>query len=127
MKQKKTTGLYILLAILMAVDVYSIFNAGNPNSLFRIIVKDPGWDFLITGIISLGIVVVVMLMSSRRTKTDDPIYILLIQNKGYIQKLREKGKTEEDIAESFVQQLNTKSKLASQVAYRKTLKYLKRI
>ena len=125
MKQK-TTGFYILLAILMAVDIYSIFNAGNPRSLFRLVVKDPGWDFLITGILSLGIVIVVILMNSRRPRTDDPIYALLLANKAYIHTLRKKGQNDAEIAASFVKQLNLKP-IAQKVAYRKALRYLQQI
>ncbi|MBN2051231.1 MAG: hypothetical protein JW760_12335 [Spirochaetales bacterium] len=126
MKKQKTSGLYVLLAVLMALDIYSIFNAGNPASLFRYMIEDPGWDFLITSILSLSIVVVVILMNSRRTRTDDPIYMLLLQNKDYIEKLREKGKTDEEIALSFVEQLHT-GRLAGKIAFRKALKHLKRI
>jgi len=125
-KQKRTTGLYILLAVLMAVDVYAIFNAGNPHSLFRFLIKDPGWDILLTVLISSAIVVVVLLMNSRRTRADDPIYMLLLENKPYIQKLRKKGKNDSEIAASFAANLKV-GKLAQKVAYRKALKYLKRI
>ena len=110
----------------MLLDIYSIFNAGNPNSIIRHIVPDPAWDFLITGIISLLIVVTVIIMNSTNKKIDDPVYLSLIDNLSYIEKLREKGKTDHEIAISFSSKLN-ENNLIKKIAYRKALKYLKRI
>jgi hypothetical protein len=110
----------------MVIDVYSIFNAGNPDSLMRCLVKDPGWDFLITAIISLFIIIIVIIMNNNSKKVDDPVYLALLQNKEHIHKLRSKGKTEEAIARSFSDNLN-ESDLGKKIAYKKALKYLKRI
>jgi hypothetical protein len=110
----------------MILDIYSIFNAGNPNSIIRSIVPDPGWDFLITGVISLLIVLTVVIMNSFNKKIDDPVYLTLLDNMSYIEKLREKGKTDEEIAASFTNKLNENS-LVKKLAYRKAIKYLKRI
>ena len=110
----------------MILDLYSIFNAGNPNSFIRNIVPDPGWDFLITAIISLLIVMTVAIMNSFNKKIDDPIYLSLIKNKSYIEKLRSKGRTDEEIASSFISKLN-ESEFVKKIAYKKALKYLKRI
>lgn len=110
----------------MILDVYSIFNAGNPNSLIRYIVKDPAWDFLITAVISLMIAATVMIMNSSNRNVSDPVYLSLLENKNYITKLREKGKTDQEIASSFISKLN-EGTAAKHIAYRKALKYLKRI
>lgn len=110
----------------MLLDIYSIFNAGNPNSIIRYIVPDPGWDFFITSIISIFIVVIVMIMNSSNKKVDDPVYLALVDNKVFIQKLRDKGKTDEEIALSFIDKLNENS-IVKKIAYKKALKYLKRI
>ena len=126
MKTKKHLVFYIILAFLMLIDVYSIFNAGNPDSLIRYIVPDPGWDFLITAIISLLIIITVMIMSSFSKKINDPVYISLLDNKNYIEKLRQKGKTDEEIALSFSQNLN-ENDFVKKIAYKKAIKYLKRL
>lgn len=126
MKTKKHLVFYIILAFLMLIDVYSIFNAGNPDSLIRYIVPDPGWDFLITAIISLLIIITVMIMSSFSKKINDPVYISLLDNKNYIEKLRQKGKTDEEIALSFSQNLN-EIDFVKKIAYKKAIKYLKRL
>ena len=123
---RKHLTFYIILLLLMVLDVYSIFNAGNPNSFIRHIIPDPGWDFLITAIISLCIVITVMIMNSSNRNVNDPIYLSLVENKAYILKLREKGKSDQEIARSFIQKLNENS-LVKRIAYRKALKYLKRI
>ncbi|MDC7227062.1 MAG: hypothetical protein PQJ61_09905 [Spirochaetales bacterium] len=126
MKVRKHRIFYIILVVLMIIDVYSIFNAGNPNSIIRNIVPDPGWDFLITAIISLLIVVNVGIMSSLNGNATDPVYLSLLENKAYIEKLREKGKNDQEIALSFISKLN-ESNLGKKIAYRKAIKYLKRI
>ena len=110
----------------MMIDIYSIFNAGNPNSLIRYIVKDPAWDFLITAVISVMIAATVIIMNSSNRKVTDPVYISLLENKSYIEKLRAKGKSDQEIALSFIDKLNEGS-FGKKLAYQKALKYLKRI
>ncbi|MBI9106941.1 MAG: hypothetical protein JEZ04_09375 [Spirochaetales bacterium] len=126
MKIRKHLIFYITLFVLMILDIYSIFNAGNPNSIIRNIVPDPGWDFFITAVISLLIVLTVIIMNSFNKRIDDPVYLTLIDNKSYIDKLRSKGKSDEDIAASFTNKLKENS-FVKKIAYRKALKYLKRI
>ena len=126
MKIKKQLVFYIILLVLMIIDIYSIFNTGNPNSLIRHIVRDPGWDFLITGIISMLILITVVVMNSSNKKVTDPVYVTLLENKSYIEKLRAKGKNEHEIALSFTSKLNENS-FGKKIAYKKALKYLKRI
>lgn len=126
MKIRKHLVYYIILFLLMILDIYSIFNAGNPNSIIRGIIPDPGWDFLITAVISLLIVLIVVIMNSFNKKIDDPVYLTLVDNKNYIDKLREKGKTDEEIAVSFTGKLK-ENNFVKKIAYRKALKYLKRI
>jgi hypothetical protein len=65
-------------------------------------------------------------MNSFNKKIDDPVYLTLLDNMSYIEKLREKGKTDEEIAASFTNKLNENS-LVKKLAYRKAIKYLKRI
>jgi len=126
LKIRKHLTFYIILFLLMILDIYSIFNAGNPNSFIRNIVPDPGWDFLITAVISILIVLTVVIMNSFNKKIDDPVYLTLLDNKTYIEKLREKGKSDEEIAASFTDKLKENS-IVKKIAYRKALKYLKRI
>ncbi len=126
LKFRKQLFFYILLAVLMIIDVYSIFNAGNPASLIRPIVPDPGWDFLITAVISVTIALIVIIMNKGNSSSNDPVFLSLIENRAYIEKLREKGKTDQEIAFSFIQKLN-ENELIKKIAYRKALKYLKRI
>ncbi len=126
MTNKKNLVIYIILALLMALDLYSIFNAGNPNSFIRHLVPDPGYDFLITAIISLLIVASVLILNSGSRNSDDPVFMTLRDNSEHIQKLRSKGKSDEEIASSFVKNLK-ETGVVKKLAYRKALKYLKRI
>ncbi len=126
MTNKKSLIIYIILALLMALDLYSIFNAGNPNSFIRHLVPDPGYDFLITAIISLLIVASVLILNSGSKNNDDPVFMTLRDNSDHIQKLRSKGKSDEEIASSFVKNLK-ETGVVKKLAYKKALKYLKRI
>ncbi|MDC7124649.1 MAG: hypothetical protein PQJ46_03730, partial [Spirochaetales bacterium] len=125
MKIKKHFIIYIFLFLLMILDVYSIFNAGNPDSIFRYLIKDSGWDYIITAVISILIILLVTLLNSQNRSVNDPIYLALQANKSYVKELREKGKTDSEIALSFAGELN-ENKLAQKVAYKKALKYMKR-
>ena len=126
MTNKKNLVIYVILALLMALDLYSIFNAGNPDSFIRHFVPDPGYDFFITGLISLLIVVSVLLLNSGSRKNDDPVFMTLLDNSEHIKKLRSKGRSDEEIASSFVTNLK-ETGIVKKLAYRKALKYLKRI
>ena len=124
-REKVNLILYSLLIILMILAFYSIFNAGNPNSLLRILIKDPSWDIPFTFFLGAGILVVSLLLT--RKKEHNPINILLSNNKEYILKLRSKGRSDIEIAESFVKELKIKNPFSRIIIRKKTLKYLEQL
>ena len=123
MKDRTRLFFYILLAVLMAADLYLIFNAGNPNSIIRPLVEDPGWDILITLIVSAVIMAIATFVFSPRKKENDNLYILLQANQSHIAKLRSKGKSDNEIAESFLREMRVKG-LTLKVARKRVIKYL---
>jgi hypothetical protein len=68
MKLKRSTRilLYILLIVFMLLTLYSIFNTGNPESLFRVIINDPAHDLVITVCLALCVGVLVILITASR-------------------------------------------------------------
>ena len=73
--------LYFFLGLVMMIDFYLIFNAGNPNSFLRLLVKDTAYDISIT--VALSIVIVVISMSMIRDNDQNSIQNA-IQNSVYI-------------------------------------------
>ncbi|KKK85225.1 hypothetical protein LCGC14_2775450, partial [marine sediment metagenome] len=66
MTTRLRTGLYILLAVLMLLTLNSIFNTGNPNSIFRILIKSTAYDLVITLSLAATVFVLVVLLTLGR-------------------------------------------------------------
>ncbi len=106
MKQKTSLALYILLAFLMIVDFYLIFNVGNPNSLLRYLIPSTDWDMAATLVVSL--VIAFLSFFVFKDKSDNPAARLLLQNNSHVVEMRSEGKSDTEIADSFVEELNPK-------------------
>jgi hypothetical protein len=124
MKDSARTVLWVLLAVFMVLAFYAIFNAGNPNSLFRLIVEDPGYDVLITLILGACIFVLAIALTAGRKNT---IQHLLEINKDYIYELRSKGRSDVEIADSFLSEMGSKGGLLHGLAKRRVLRYLSKL
>jgi ABC-type dipeptide/oligopeptide/nickel transport system permease component len=124
MKDSVRTVLWVLLAVFMVLTFYAIFNAGNPNSLFRLIVEDPGYDVLITLILGACIFVLAIALTAGRKST---IQHLLEINKDYIRQLRSKGRSDVEIADSFLSEMGSKGGLLHGLAKRRVLRYLSKL
>ncbi|MBL7006621.1 MAG: hypothetical protein ISR78_06045 [Spirochaetia bacterium] len=125
MKPAVRKALYGVLAILMILDFYSIFNAGNPNSLFRPLIKDPSWDFTVTVVISLIIAIISLTMAQDSNRNS--IKNLLYKNIEFIKQLRKENRSEEEIAESFVTELKFRKKFIRSIVKRRVLRFLAKI
>ena len=121
MKESSRKVLFILLIVLMVLTFYAIFNSGNPRSLFRYIIRDTRYDVAITLALSACIVVLVLLLTAERSSR---LKGLLDLNRGYIEELRRKGKSDEDIAESFLNELKAPAGFLRAIAKRRVLRYL---
>ena len=116
--------LFVLLAVLMALTFYAIFNSGNPRSLFRYLIRDTRYDVAVTLALSGGIVVLVLLLTAGRF---DRLKGLLDLNRGYIEELRREGKSDGEIAESFLNELKAPAGFLRAIAKRRVLRYLSRL
>jgi len=117
--------LFILTALLMLLTLYAIFNAGNPNSLFRLVIKDPSYDIAVTVALAVGafVLVLVLTMGSPQNR----LRHLLEINAEHIQLLRQKGKSDAFIAESFLSELGAGSGLLYRLAKWRVLRYLSKL
>jgi len=127
MKATRTTRLvmFILLGFFSLLVFYAVFNTGNPNSLFRLVVRDPSYDLLIT--VALGVVVGALVIIITATREGSSLTHLLEINSGYIGELRSKGRTDMEIADSFLEKLGSKAGLLHRLAKRRVLRYLSKL
>ena len=97
---------YILLVLTGIVTFYAIFNIGNPNSLFRLVIKSDRYDlYIIMGgsliVFFLGFLVFYFRQQEGFTQ-------LLWLNRDRIQTLRNQGFSDEQIAEDLLSALGMK-------------------
>jgi hypothetical protein len=118
-------ALFILVILLLLLTFYGIFNAGNPNSIFRLVVKDPGYDVTIT--VALAVVSFALIMVLTAGGGQSRLRALLEVNRDHIESLRRKGKTDAFIAESFLSELGVKSGILYRLARRRVLRYLSKL
>ena len=95
--------LYFLLAFLMIVDFYLIFNAGNPNSLLRFLIKTTSYDVTVTVLMSIGIAVISLIMI--RENDQNSVKSILQKNAAYIEKLKKENRSDDEIADSFLREM----------------------
>jgi hypothetical protein len=116
---------YILLVLLVLLTFYGIFNAGNPNSLFRLVVEDPAYDITITVGLAVCLFAVVVLLTA--SGGQNRLRHLLEINADHIRELRRKGRSDAYIADSFLSELGVKSGILYRLAKRRVLRYLSRL
>jgi len=126
MENRNQRVITVVMIILAVPAFYLIFNAGNPKSLLRFLVKDPSYDFMITVFFCIGIAVLGLVLTSE--KQSKVLENMLETNADYIRKLRSKGKTDEFIAEDFLKTIGSRGKgVLFAVAKKKVLRYLSRL
>ncbi|MBN2553271.1 MAG: hypothetical protein JXB06_10910 [Spirochaetales bacterium] len=118
-------ALFILVGLLLLLTFYGIFNAGNPNSIFRLVVKDPGYDITIT--VALAVISFALILLLTAGGGQSRLFHLLKVNQDHIQSLRRRGKSEDFIADSFLSELGVKSGFLYRLAKRRVLRYLSKL
>jgi len=117
--------LYVLLAVLLLFTLYSIFNTGNPKSLFRLVVKDPAYDLVITVGLAFCVAVLVILITASREQSS--LEHLLEINIEFIRQLRGKGRSDEQICDSFLSRIGSRGGMLHRLAKRRVLRYLSKL
>ncbi len=116
--------LYFFLAILMVVDFYLIFNAGNPNSFLRIIIKDTSYDITVTVAVSILIAIISLVMI--RGNDQNSVKAILERNAAHITELKNKNRSNDEIAESFLKEMKA-GKLAHLLLKRRVVRYISKM
>ena len=114
--------IYVLMIIVGLVAMYSLLNAGNPDSLLRPIFPDPKYDLYVAMISSVVIFILGFFVFFSR---DQESFRQLVElNAEKIRELREAGKKDEEIADSILAAMGSYSGYKHNMARKKLLIYL---
>lgn len=116
---------YLVSAVMVLVGLiamYSILNAGNPNSLLRPVFPNPQYDvYVALGSSFLVFVLGFIVFQSR----DQEGFQQIIQlNQDNILALRKKGKSDTEIAESILSAMGSRPGYRTNMARKKLTAYL---
>ncbi len=114
--------IYILMITVGLIAMYSILNAGNPNSLLRSIVPNSQHDVYV----ALGSSVFVFLLGFVvfYTRDREGFQQIIQLNEKKIRSLRKKGKSDDQIADSILSAMGSKGGYKYKMAKRKLAAYL---
>jgi hypothetical protein len=109
-------------SLLRPVAMYSLLNAGNPDSLLRPIFPDPKYDLYVAMISSVLVFILGFFVFFSR---DQESFRHLVQlNADKIREQREAGKKDEEIADSILAAMGSYSGYKHNMARKKLLIYL---
>ncbi len=117
--------LYFILAFLMMVDFYLIFNAGNPNSFLRLFIKDSSYDITVT--VGLSIIIALISLSMIRDSDQNSVKNILERNSEHIADLKKQNRSNEEIADSFLKEMGAGKGLFHFLIKRRVLRYLSKM
>ncbi len=112
----------ILIGILCILLFYLIFNAGNPNSLFRYVIKNPSYDYLIA--LFLGLILSLIILTYRWLTERINLERIIQENIQLVRKLRKQKKNDDEIADSLLASLQIRKGIRYIMAKKKILYYL---
>jgi len=114
--------LYGLMIVVGLVAMYSLLNAGNPNSLLRSIIPDPAHDVYVAVISSVLVFIFGFFVFFTRDR--EGFRRLVELNADRIRKLRKNGETDEEIAGSILAAMGSYSGYKHNMARKKLVIYL---
>ena len=114
--------IYLLMVSVGLVAMYAILNAGNPESLLRRWVTNPGHDVYVAMLTSFIVFVLGFVVFFNRDREGFQNLIQLNANK--IRQLRQTGSDDEAIAESILNAMGSRSGRKHALAKRKLVIYL---
>jgi hypothetical protein len=117
--------LYFMLAIIMMIDFYLIFNAGSPNSLLRLLIKSTDYDISIT--VGLSIIIVLISFSMIRDNDQNSIIKILERNSGHIAEQKKMNLSDDEIADSFMKELGSKKGALHAIVRWRVVRYLSKM
>jgi hypothetical protein len=114
--------IYVLIIIIGLVAMYSLLNAGNPDSLLRPFFPDPKYDLYVAMISSVLIFILGFFVFFSRDQ--ESFRQLVTLNAEKIRALRTEGKKNEEIADSILAAMGSHSGYRHNLARKKLLIYL---
>jgi len=115
--------IYVLMIIIGLVAMYSLLNAGNPDSLLRPFFPDPKYDLYVAMISSVLVFILGFFVFFSRDQ--ESFRQLVALNAEKIRELRTEGKKDEEIADSILAAMGSYSGYKHNMAKKKLLLYLK--
>ena len=114
--------IYLLMIIIGLVAMYSLLNAGNPDSLLRPLFPDPKYDVYVAMVSSVLVFILGFFVFFSR---DQERFRQLVQlNADKIRDLRKAGKKDEEIADSILAAMGSYGGYKHNMARKKLLIYL---
>ena len=116
------TVIYVLMIIIGLVAMYSLLNAGNPDSLLRPFFPDPKYDLYVAIVSSVLVFILGFFVFFARDQ--ESFRQLVALNAEKIRQLRSEGKKDEEIADSILAAMGSYSGYKHNLARKKLLLYL---
>jgi len=104
------------------IAMYSILNAGNPNSMLRPYFPNPQYDIYVAMISSFVVFVLGFIVFFSRDREGFRQIIQLNEKK--IKAMQKKGKSDDEIAESILAAMGSRPGYRARMAKRKLTAYL---
>ena len=113
---------YTLLIAVGLVAMYALLNAGNPDSLLRIVFPDPSMDLYVAMASSLIVFMLGFVVFFNRDSQG--FQNLIEMNSDRIRQLRGEGRSDEEIADSILAAMGSSSGYKHNMAKKKLVVYL---
>ena len=113
---------YTLLIVVGLAAMYSILNAGSPDSLLRSIFPDPAKDIYVA--IASSLIVFVLGFVVFFNRDSQGFRNLIEMNAERVRQFREKGRSDEEIADSILAAMGSRSGYKHNLARKKLIVYL---
>ncbi len=110
---------YVLMILIGVVAMYSLLNTGNPQSLLRLIFPDPGADFYVAIISSVVVFILGFIVFYSRDRQG--FQHLVKMNVDQVRSDRQKGKSDEEIADSILAAMGSSSGYRHNMARKKLM------
>jgi hypothetical protein len=105
------------MIIIGLVAMYSLLNIGNPNSLLRLLISDPGYDFYVA--VGSSVLVFVLGFFVFYSRDREGFHQLVQLNADQIHAARKNGKSNEEIADSILAAMGSTSGYRHNMARKK--------
>ena len=114
--------IYVLMVVIGLVAMYSLLNAGNPNSLLRPFSPDPKYDLYIA--MGTSVLVFILGFFVFFSRDQESFQQLVELNAEKIRTLRNEGKNDEEIADAILAAMGSHGGYKHNMARKKLLIYL---